>query len=145
MLIDTLLQEDVDPNISNRENQTTLMHNQFGSAKIHELVAWGVDLEAVDALGRSALHMAIEVDNFSMVEALLECHIDTSIRNKEDDMARSYLDKTKCSANMNLRAQILQLLDKWELKNKWESENKRELKNEIIRISNIEHRSPVSR
>jgi len=132
MLIDTLLQEDADPNISNREGQTALMHDQLGSAEVHELVAWGADLGAVDALGRSALHIAVGADNFSMVEALLECHIDTSIRNKEDDTARSYLDKTKCSANINSRAQILQLLDKWELKNKWESENKRELENEVI-------------
>lgn len=132
MLIDTLLQEDADTNISNREGQTALMHDQLGSAEVHELVAWGADLEAVDALGRSALHMAVGADNFSMVEALLECHIDTSIRDKEDNTARSYMDKTKCSADMNSRAQILQLLDKWELKNKWESENKRELENEII-------------
>lgn len=132
MLIDTLLQEDADTNIPNREGQTALMHDQLGSAEVHELVAWGADLGAVDALGRSALHMAVGADNFSMVEALLECHIDTSIRDKEDDTARSYLDKTKCSANMNSRAQILQLLDKWELKNKWESENKRELEKEVI-------------
>ncbi len=131
MLIETLLQEDADPNISNREGQTALMHDQLGSAEVHELVAWGADLGAVDALGRSALHMAVGAYNFSMVEALLECHIDTSIRDKEDDTARSYLDKTKGSANMNSRAQILQLLDKWELKNKWESENNWELE-EVI-------------
>jgi len=47
-----------------------------------------------------------------MIEALLECYIDTSIRNKENDTTRSYLDKTKCSTNINLRAQILQLFDK---------------------------------
>lgn len=108
------------------------MHNQLDSVEIHELVAWGVDLGTIDALGRNALHMAIEVNNFLMIEALLECHIDISIRNKENDTIRSYLDKTKCSTNIKSRSQILQLLDKWELKNKWKSKNKREWKNEII-------------
>lgn len=132
MLVETLLREDADANIPNRECQTALMHDQLGSDEVHELVDWGADLEAVDARGRSALHIAVGANNYSMVEALLECHIDASIQDKEDDTARSYLDTTKCLANMNSRAQILQLLDKWELKNKWESENKWELENEVI-------------
>jgi len=47
-----------------------------------------------------------------MIETLLECHINISIRNKKNDTTHSYLDKTKDSTNINLRAQILQLLDK---------------------------------
>lgn len=118
MLIETLLQENVDLNILNREDQTTLMHNQLNSAKIYELVAQKIDLEAINALERSALHMTIKTYNFLMVEVLLECYIDISIRNKENDTTRSYLNKIKSFANINLRAQILQLLDKQKLKNK---------------------------
>jgi len=88
------------------------MHDQLNSAKIHELVAWKIDLEIINALKRSALHITIKTNNFLMIEALLECYIDISIRNKENDTTRSYLDKTKCSTNINLRAQILQLFDK---------------------------------
>jgi hypothetical protein len=88
------------------------MYNQLDSAKIHKLVVWKIDLKIVNALGRSALHITIEANNFSMIEALFECHIDISIRNKEDDTTRSYLDKTKCSTNINFKSQILQLLDK---------------------------------
>jgi len=121
MLIDALLQEEADTNIPNRECQTALMHDRLTGAEVHDLVAYGADLGAVDALGRSALHMAVGADNALMVEALLECHIDTSIQDKEGDTARSYLDcvdTTKYSDSMKSRAQIMQLLDKWELENK---------------------------
>lgn len=112
MLIDILLQEKIDINILNCEDQTTLMHNQLDSVEIYELVAWKANLEIVDALERSALHMTIVANNFYIIEALLECYIDTSIQDKENDTTRSYLNKIKCSTNVKSKAQILQLLNK---------------------------------
>lgn len=107
------------------------MHNHLINVKVHELVAYEIDLEIIDNLERSALHITIDANNVSMIEALLECHIDTSIRDKKNNMARSYLNNTKCSTNTNLNAQILQFLDKWDLKRKWELKYKWELKNEM--------------
>lgn len=118
MLIDTLLQKNVDINISNHKDQTTLMNDRLASVEVHELIAHEIDLEIVNVLERSALHKAISANNLSIIEALLECHIDILIRDKENDTIRFYLDTTKCSNNIKSRAQILQLLDKKNLKNK---------------------------
>lgn len=88
------------------------MNDRLIGANVHELVAHEIDLETIDALGRSALHMTISANNSSMIEALLECHIDTSIQDKKNDTIRFYLDTTKYSNNIKSRAQILQLLNK---------------------------------
>ncbi len=76
------------------------MNDRFANAKVHELVAHETKLGTIDALGRSALHITISANNLSMIEALLECHIDTSIQDKENNTTRFYLDETKCSNNM---------------------------------------------
>ena len=120
MLIETLLREKADINISNSKYQTALIYNCLTGAEIYKLVAYKADLGAVDNLGRSVLHVAVCADNVSIVEALLECYIDTSIQDKEDDTTRFYLDcvnTTKCSDSIKSRVQILQLLDKRKLKN----------------------------
>jgi len=83
------------------------MHDRLTSAKVHDLVAYEIDLKIVNALKRSALHMTINANNVLMIEALLECHIDTLIQNKESDTTRFYLNcvnTTKYSNNMKLRA-----------------------------------------
>jgi len=112
MLIDTLLQENVDPNILNHEDQTTLINGRLTSAKVHELVTYEINLKIVNAFERSALYITISANNSLMIETLLECHIDTSIQDKENDTIRFYLNTTKCSNNIKLRAQFLQLLNK---------------------------------
>jgi len=91
------------------------MHDRLIDAKVHDLIAYEIDLKTIDALERNALHMTINANNVLIIEALLECHIDTSIQDKENDTTRFYLNcvnTTKYSNSMKSRAQIMQLLNK---------------------------------
>ena len=88
------------------------MYNQLNSNKVYKFVFERVDLGAVDTLEQSILYIAVGVNNISIVKALLECYIDTSIRDKKSNTARSYQNKRSCLTNINSRALILQLLDK---------------------------------
>ncbi len=88
------------------------MYNQLNSNKIYKLVFGETDFGAVDIFEQSALYIAIDTNNISIVEALLECYINTSIRDKKSNTARFYLNKRSCLTNINSRVLILQLLDK---------------------------------
>ncbi len=120
ILIETLLQEKVDINILNSKYQTALIYNCLTDAEIYKFVAYKADLEAIDNLEQSVLYVAICADNISIVEALLECYINTLIQDKEDNTTRFYfncINTIKCSNSIKSRVQILQLLDKHKLKN----------------------------
>lgn len=93
ILIDELLNEYVDVNISNKRGKTALMCRYLTDADVEKLITHDATINAVDVNGGSALHLACKWQaNPAMIEALLRNGIDPTIRDRWGHIARYYME-----------------------------------------------------
>ena len=90
-----LLEYPVQHHISKAPCHSIMMHEQA----IKKFVENGANINGQDKLGQTALHLAALVGNDYMVQALIACGADTTIRDKNGRTALAAIQNLKGYAN----------------------------------------------
>lgn len=103
----------IDVNISNKQEETTLMSRILIDANMKELIIYNATINVVDLNERSALHLAFKWQvNLAMIKALLRNNLDSIIRDRWKHIARYYMEfvnKIALEKFFNSRFKILTL------------------------------------
>ncbi|XP_059707549.1 ankyrin repeat domain-containing protein 22 isoform X3 [Haemorhous mexicanus] len=79
-IVDYLLRKHADVNLRNKVSKT-----KQNEHLVKMLLRAGVDVNATDSSGSTALHYACEMKNQAVIPLLLEAHADTSVKNQDGE------------------------------------------------------------
>ncbi|XP_050832194.1 ankyrin repeat domain-containing protein 22 isoform X3 [Serinus canaria] len=79
-IVDYLLRKHADVNLRNKVSKT-----KQNEHLVKMLLRAGVDVNATDSSGSTALHYACEMKNQAVIPLLIEAHADTSVKNQDGE------------------------------------------------------------
>ncbi|XP_025129731.3 ankyrin repeat domain-containing protein 22 isoform X3 [Bubalus bubalis] len=91
-IISFLLRRNADVNLKNQVSKT-----KQNEALVRMLLNAGVDVNAIDCYGCTALHYACEMKNQTLIPLLLEAHANPMIKNKDGETSLDIAQRLKFS------------------------------------------------